>query len=101
MLLAGKFFLDIGSEVPAFLCECVGLEIDVSKVTDDSREWVNHQPTLFVSRSALKQHTSTMVHFSLNVNYIAQQASSQRNISQPFLLCCCITVIDEGSTAST
>ncbi|XP_050686161.1 transmembrane protein KIAA1109 homolog isoform X6 [Eriocheir sinensis] len=71
----GKFFLDIGIEVPAFLCERVGLEIDVSKVTDDSREWVNHQPTLFVSRSALKQHTSTMVHFSLNVNYIAQQVN--------------------------
>ena len=75
MIPAGKFFLDIGIEVPAFLCEHVGLEIDVSKVTDDSREWVNHQPTLFVSRSALKQHTSTMVHFSLNVNYIAQQVS--------------------------
>lgn len=75
MIPTGKFFLDIGSEVPAFLCEHVGLEIDVSKVTDDSREWVNQQPTLFVSRSALKQHTSTMVHFSLNVNYIAQQAS--------------------------
>ncbi|XP_069959318.1 bridge-like lipid transfer protein family member 1 isoform X14 [Cherax quadricarinatus] len=71
----GKFFLDIGSEVPAFLCEHVGLEIDVSKVADDSREWVSHQPTLFVSRSALKQHTSTMVHFSLNVNYIAQQVN--------------------------
>lgn len=75
ILLAGKFFLDIGSEVPAFLCEHVELEIDVSKVTDDSREWVNHQPTLFVSRSALKQHTSTMVHFSLNINDIAQQVS--------------------------
>ncbi|XP_042203884.1 transmembrane protein KIAA1109 homolog isoform X4 [Homarus americanus] len=71
----GKFFLDIGSEVPAFLCERVGLEIDVSKVADDSREWVSQQPTLFVSRSALKQHTSTMVHFSLNVNYIAQQVN--------------------------
>ncbi|XP_069163724.1 bridge-like lipid transfer protein family member 1 isoform X17 [Procambarus clarkii] len=71
----GKFFLDIGIEVPAFLCEHVGLEIDVSKVADDSREWVSHQPTLFVSRSALKQHTSTMVHFSLNVNYIAQQVN--------------------------
>ncbi|XP_076066750.1 transmembrane protein KIAA1109 homolog tweek isoform X4 [Oratosquilla oratoria] len=71
----GKFFLDISSEVPAFLCERVGLEIDVSKVADDSREWVTHKPTLFVSRSALKQHTSTMVQFSLNVNYIAQQVN--------------------------
>ncbi|XP_042881836.1 transmembrane protein KIAA1109 homolog isoform X7 [Penaeus japonicus] len=71
----GKFFLDIGSEVPAFLCERVGLEIDVSKVADDSREWVTHQPTIFVSRSALKQHTSTMVHFSLNIHYIAQQVN--------------------------
>ena len=71
----GKFFLDIGSEIPAFLCERVGLEIDISKVADDSHEWVYQQPTLFVSRSALKQHTSTRVHFSLNVSYIAQQVS--------------------------
>ncbi|KAK7066591.1 hypothetical protein SK128_005102 [Halocaridina rubra] len=71
----GKFYLDIGVEVPAFLCERVGLDIDVSKVADDSREWVSQQTTLFVSRSALKQHTSTMVHFSLNINYIAQQVN--------------------------
>ncbi|CAL4080533.1 unnamed protein product, partial [Meganyctiphanes norvegica] len=71
----GKFYLDIGSEVPAFLCEHVGLEIDVSKVADDTREWVSQQQTLYVSRSTLKQHTSTILHFSLNVNYIAQQVN--------------------------
>ena len=65
--------MDIGSEVPSFICEKMGLEVDIRKVPDESRGWVCQQPTLFVSRSALKQHTSTKVNFSVNVNYIAQQ----------------------------
>ncbi|RXG59111.1 hypothetical protein Avbf_01112 [Armadillidium vulgare] len=71
----GKFYLDIGSEVPSFICEKMGLDIDIRKVPDESRSWVCQQPTLFVSRSALKQHTSTMVNFSLSVSYIAQQVN--------------------------
>ena len=73
LFYVGKFFLDISGDVPSFICEKVGLEIDICKKADESRSWDRKQPTLFVSRKALKQHTSTVVNFSLNVHYIAQQ----------------------------
>ena len=59
------------SDLPAFLCQKASLDLDVSKMADNS--WSG--PALFVSRSALKRHMSTVVQFSLDVNYVSQQVN--------------------------
>lgn len=59
-------------EMPAFLCERVGVELEVLKVTDGLTN-DNKTNALYVSRGQLKKLTSTMINFSLNVRYISQQ----------------------------
>jgi hypothetical protein len=71
----GKFGLTIAPpETPAFLCERVGVELEVLKMTDGIREDAK-QNILYLSRGQLKKHTSTVINFSLNVRYISQQVN--------------------------
>jgi hypothetical protein len=71
----GKFGLTISPpETPAFLCERVGVELEVIKMTDGLREDAK-QNILYLSRGQLKKHTSTVINFSLNVRYISQQVN--------------------------
>lgn len=58
-------------DLPAFLCQKAGLDLDISKVADNN--WSG--PALFVSRSALRRHTSTVIHFSLDISYVSQQVN--------------------------
>lgn len=59
-------------ETPAFLCERVGVELEVLKMTDGLTD-DNRQNVLYVSRGQLKKHTSTVINSSFNVRYISQQ----------------------------
>uniref|UniRef100_A0A182PCZ3 Bridge-like lipid transfer protein family member 1 C-terminal domain-containing protein n=1 Tax=Anopheles epiroticus TaxID=199890 RepID=A0A182PCZ3_9DIPT len=70
----GKFTIIMPGEQPAFLCEQVGVELEVLKMTDGFPD--DTKPAmLYVSRGQLKKHTSTVINFSLNVRYIAQQVN--------------------------
>lgn len=60
-------------EMPSFLCERVGVELEVLKVTDGLND--NKPNALYVSRGQLKKLTSTVVNFSFNVRYISQQVN--------------------------
>lgn len=70
----GKFGFTHPEEMPAFLCERVGVELEVLKVTDGLTD-DNKPNALYVSRGQLKKLTSTMINFSFNVRYISQQVS--------------------------
>lgn len=61
-------------EIPAFLCERVGVELEVLKVTDGLTD-DNKPNALYVSRGQLKKLTSTMINFNFNVRYISQQVN--------------------------
>lgn len=67
-----KCTLTMPEETPAFLCERVGVELEVTKVTDGFLD--DARPNmLYMSRGQLKNHTSTVINFSLNIRYISQQ----------------------------
>uniref|UniRef100_A0A1B0CX21 Bridge-like lipid transfer protein family member 1 C-terminal domain-containing protein n=1 Tax=Lutzomyia longipalpis TaxID=7200 RepID=A0A1B0CX21_LUTLO len=70
----GKFVLTMPPETPAFLCERVGVEIEVLKMADGFPEDANPN-VLYLSRGQLKKHTSTVINFSLNIRYISQQVN--------------------------
>uniref|UniRef100_A0A182JTV4 Bridge-like lipid transfer protein family member 1 C-terminal domain-containing protein n=1 Tax=Anopheles christyi TaxID=43041 RepID=A0A182JTV4_9DIPT len=70
----GKFTIIMPGEQPAFLCEQVGVELEVLKMTDGFPD--DTKPAmLYISRGQLKKHTSTVINFSLNVRYISQQVN--------------------------
>jgi hypothetical protein len=76
------FYLDIPPEAPAFLCEKMGVELDLKKMADMTvDDMIQKQNVLYISRGQLKKHTSTVLNISLNVRYISQQVSSALHIS--------------------
>lgn len=80
----GKFILTMPEETPAFLCERVGVELEVLKMTDGLTD-DNRQNVLYVSRGQLKKHTSTVINFSFNVRYISQQVNLSSSFFKSFL----------------
>jgi hypothetical protein len=71
------FYLDIPPEAPAFLCEKMGVELDLKKMADMTvDDMIQKQNVLYISRGQLKKHTSTVLNISLNVRYISQQVSN-------------------------
>ncbi|XP_051162533.1 transmembrane protein KIAA1109 homolog isoform X5 [Leptopilina boulardi] len=71
-----KFHLDIPPETPAFLCEKIGIDVDIKKMADMAvDDMIQKQNILYISRGQLKKHTSTIVNFSLNIRYISQQVN--------------------------
>ncbi|XP_076393962.1 transmembrane protein KIAA1109 homolog tweek isoform X14 [Megachile rotundata] len=73
---SSKFHLNIPPETPAFLCEKIGIDIDVKKMADMTvDDMIQKQTVLYISRGQLKKHTSTVVNFSLNIRYISQQVN--------------------------
>ncbi|XP_065331514.1 bridge-like lipid transfer protein family member 1 isoform X1 [Cloeon dipterum] len=74
--MGSKFHLDIPPETPAFLCEKIGIEVDVKKMADMTvDDMIHKQNVLYISRGQLKKHTSTVINFSLNIRYISQQVN--------------------------
>nr|CAD7425599.1 unnamed protein product [Timema monikensis] len=72
----GKFYLDIPPETPAFLCEKIGLELDLKKMADMTvDDMIQKRNILYISRGQLKKHTSTIINVGLNVRYISQQVN--------------------------
>ncbi|XP_058820213.1 bridge-like lipid transfer protein family member 1 isoform X3 [Topomyia yanbarensis] len=70
----GKFSLIMPTEQPAFLCEHVGVELELMKMTDGFPDDAK-QHMLYVSKGQLKKHTSTVINFSLNVKHLSQQVN--------------------------
>lgn len=71
-----KFYLDLPPETPAFLCEKIGIELDMKKMADMTvDDLIQKQNVLYISRGQLKKHTSNILNISLNVRYISQQVS--------------------------
>jgi len=65
---------DILSEVPSFLCERIGVEVDVKTSADmTADDMLQKQNVLYISRGQLKKHTSTNINFTINIHYISQQ----------------------------
>lgn len=75
-VVESKFWLELPPETPAFVCERVGVELELCRVADMtvvedlSRQRRN---MLYVSRGQLKKHSSTALNVSVSVRYIAQQ----------------------------
>lgn len=77
--LENKFWLELPSETPAFLCERVGVELELCRVADMTIvEDLSRQrrSMLYVSRGQLKKHSNTALNLSLSIRYISQQVSS-------------------------
>lgn len=61
---------------PLFLCERVGVELEVLKMSDGMVDQAR-QNVIYMSRRQLKKHTSTVINFSLNVRFISQQVGGE------------------------
>lgn len=61
-------------DTPLFLCERVGVELEVLKMSDGMVDQAR-QNVIYMSRRQLKKHTSTVINFSLNVRFISQQVN--------------------------
>lgn len=57
---------------PLFLCERVGIELEVLKMSDGMVDQAR-QNVIYMSRRQLKKHTSTVINFSINIRFISQQ----------------------------
>ncbi|XP_055837347.1 bridge-like lipid transfer protein family member 1 isoform X6 [Episyrphus balteatus] len=61
-------------DTPSFLCERVGIELEVLKMSDGMVDQAR-QNVIYMSRRQLKKHTSTVINFSLNIRFISQQVN--------------------------
>ncbi|XP_037884226.1 transmembrane protein KIAA1109 isoform X1 [Glossina fuscipes] len=61
-------------DTPLFLCERVGIELEVVKMSDGMVDQAR-QNVIYMSRRQLKKHTSTVINFSLNIRFISQQVN--------------------------
>lgn len=62
-------------DTPLFLCERVGIELEVLKMSDGMVDQAR-QNVIYMSRRQLKKHTSTVINFSINIRFISQQVKS-------------------------
>jgi hypothetical protein len=66
-------FLD---ESPAFVCEKVSVELEIDRMTDMAvNEMMKTKNVLYISRGQLKNHTSTVINFTIGVRYISQRVN--------------------------
>lgn len=73
-----KLYIDITTdESPSFVCEKVSVEIEIERVADvDVNEMMKAEHAVFyISRSQLKNHTSTVINFTVGVDYISQRVN--------------------------
>lgn len=63
-------------ESPAFVCEKVAIELEIDRMTDMAvNEMMKTKNILYISRGQLKNHTSTVINFTLGVRYISQRVN--------------------------
>ncbi|CAL8120556.1 unnamed protein product [Orchesella dallaii] len=72
---SSPFVLNIAPEVPAFLCEKIGLEGDFQKSADVSRDILNRRSMIYLSRNYWKKQAKSAIIFSVNIDYISQQVN--------------------------
>jgi len=70
-----SFVLNLAPETPAFQCEKIGLEGDLQKSADVSRDALNRRSVIYLSRNFWKKQERSAIIFSVNVDYIAQQVT--------------------------
>lgn len=65
-----------GDESPAFVCERVSIELEVDRMTDMAvNDLMKTRNVLYISRGQLKNHTSTVINFTMGVRYIHQRVN--------------------------
>lgn len=72
---SSPFMLSIPPEVPAFLCEKIGLEGDFQKSADVNRDILNRRSMIYLSRNYWKKQAKSAIIFSVNIDYISQQVN--------------------------
>lgn len=72
---SSPFVLNIPPEVPAFLCEKIGLEGDFQKSADVNRDILNRRSMIYLSRNYWKKQAKSAIIFSVNIDYISQQVN--------------------------
>jgi len=64
---------------PSFICEKIYLQVDLKKVTDiggsDVAAGKERMAPLYMTKTQLKRHTSTMVNFNIDVEFISQKVN--------------------------
>ncbi|KAG5893448.1 hypothetical protein JTB14_012167 [Gonioctena quinquepunctata] len=72
-----KLFIDVSAdESPAFVCEKVAVELEIDRMTDMAvNEMMKTKNVLYISRGQLKNHTSTVINFTIGVRYIHQRVN--------------------------
>ncbi|XP_044260636.1 transmembrane protein KIAA1109 homolog isoform X4 [Tribolium madens] len=64
------------NESPAFVCEKVSVELEIDRMTDMAvNEMMRTKNVLYISRGQLKNHTSTVINFTIGVRYISQRVN--------------------------
>ncbi|XP_075153250.1 transmembrane protein KIAA1109 homolog tweek isoform X3 [Haematobia irritans] len=61
-------------DTPLFLCERVGIELEVLKMSDGMVDQATRN-VIYMSRRQMKKHTSTVINFSINIRFISQQVN--------------------------
>ncbi|CAH1110220.1 unnamed protein product [Psylliodes chrysocephalus] len=72
-----RMFIEVvPDESPAFVCEKVGVELEIDRMTDMAvNEMMKTKNVLYISRGQLKNHTSTVINFTIAVRYIHQRVN--------------------------
>ncbi|KAJ8916684.1 hypothetical protein NQ315_000329 [Exocentrus adspersus] len=72
-----RLYIDINTdESPAFVCERIAVELEIDRMTDMAvSEMMKTKNVLYISRGQLKNHTSTVINFTIGVRYIHQRVN--------------------------
>ncbi|KAJ8982559.1 hypothetical protein NQ317_005030 [Molorchus minor] len=72
-----RLFIDVNTdESPAFVCEKIAVELEIERMTDMAvNEMMKTKNVLYISRGQLKNHTSTVINFTLGIRYIHQRVN--------------------------
>ncbi|CAH1991192.1 unnamed protein product [Acanthoscelides obtectus] len=72
-----KLYVEVNSDdSPAFVCEKVSVEIEIDRMTDMAvNEMMKTKNVLYISRGQLKNHTSTVINFTISVRTIHQRVN--------------------------
>ncbi|CAG9772767.1 unnamed protein product [Ceutorhynchus assimilis] len=68
--------INANDESPSFVCEKVMVELEVDRMTDMAvNDLMKTRNVLYISRGQLKNHTSTVINFTIGVRYIHQRVN--------------------------
>ncbi|CAH0548963.1 unnamed protein product [Brassicogethes aeneus] len=72
-----RLYIEVtADESPAFVCEKVGVELEIDRMTDMAvNEMIKTKNVLYISRGQLKNHTSTVINFTIGVRTIHQRVN--------------------------